>query len=292
MTFETLLQDFLRELIARQRQRATLRNEAQNLRQFIAYCESHGLSRLSEVALQHVLDYSVHLQKYTPLCRHAKLGTVRRWLKWAHHRDHLIVNPLSAWQPRHPPHRLQWVPTVAQMQQVLDGEANAQHRFVLELFYGSGLRVQECTDLDVDDLDLTERQLRVRHGKGDKPRWIPLGIKLCEQIQAYLDQVRPASATRALFPNAKGQRLTSFTLGKWVRLAGQRCGFEKFTVHTIRRAYASHLLQAGAPLHAVKELLGHGSFRSTQLYTRVADEDLSEMLRLAHPRARRKLPRK
>jgi site-specific recombinase XerD len=292
MTFEKLQQDFLRELIARQRKRATLHNETNNLRQFIAFCESHGLSRLSEVALQHVLDYYVHLQKYAPLCRYAKLGTVRRWLKWAHHRDHLIVNPLSSWQPRHPAPKLRWVPTVAQMQQVLDGEDKTARRFLLELLYGSGLRVQECSGLDLDDLDLAERQLRVRHGKGDKPRWIPLGAKLCEQLQVYLDQVRPATASQALFLNAKDQRMHSFTLSKWVRQAGQRCGFEKFTVHTIRRAYASHLLQAGAPLHAVKELLGHGSFRSTQLYTRVADEDLSEMLRQAHPRARRKLPRK
>lgn len=289
MTFEELQDQFLRELAGRGRKAGTLRGEKTRLELFIGFCRPLGLSRLSEVKLEHVMAFLASQSKHSEATCYSRVLTVRRWLSWAHHRDYLILNPVSDWSGKHPPQKFEWVPTERQMQQVLETEPlESSRRFLLEFLYGTGLRVQECAEVDLDDLDLEQHQLHVRKGKNGKPRMMPLGPHLTALARHYLQHLRPARECRALFLNGHGNRMNAFTISKWVRRAGLACDFPNFSVHSIRRAYATHLIQAGAPLHAVKELLGHDSYRTTQVYTRLVIQDVEDMITVSHPRARRK----
>ena len=170
----------------------------------------------------------------------------------------------------------------------------ARDRAILELLYGSGLRISELTGLDVDDLDLEEGSVRVL-GKGGKEREVPLGSYGRGALGAYLTLGRPALVTGAsrgaLFLNARGGRLSRQScarlLGRYVRLAGID---RRVTLHTLRHSFATHLLEGGADVRVVQELLGHASVATTQIYTLVTAQHLREVYDSAHPRARRHAP--
>ncbi|HEV8564681.1 MAG TPA: site-specific tyrosine recombinase XerD [Actinomycetota bacterium] len=165
-------------------------------------------------------------------------------------------------------------------------------RAILELLYGSGLRISELVGLDVDDLDLEEGSVRVL-GKGGKEREVPVGRFGREAIEAYLARARPSFATiqsrAALFLNQRGGRLTrqgcAQLLAKHVKAAGIG---KRVTLHTLRHSFATHLLEGGADVRVVQELLGHASVATTQVYTLVTREHLREVYYTSHPRARRK----
>ncbi len=162
-------------------------------------------------------------------------------------------------------------------------------RAILELLYGAGLRISELTGLDLDDLDTTDRLVLVR-GKGDKERIVPYGEVAAAALDRWTVQGRPALAPRspALFVNARGGRLTR--QGAWKRLRGhaERVGLAaSVSPHTLRHTFATHLLDGGADVRAVQELLGHASVTTTQIYTLVSRSALQEAYQRAHPRARR-----
>ncbi len=165
-------------------------------------------------------------------------------------------------------------------------------RAILELLYGSGLRVSELVGLDVDDVELEEGSVRVL-GKGGKEREVPLGRFGREAVGAYLARARPTLASRAsraaLFLNARGGRLTrqgcAQILAKWVKVAGIG---RRVSLHTLRHSFATHLLEGGADVRVVQELLGHASVATTQIYTLVTKEHLREVYYTSFPRARRR----
>jgi integrase/recombinase XerD len=169
--------------------------------------------------------------------------------------------------------------------------AGLRDRAILELLYGSGLRISELTGLDVDDIDVESASLRVL-GKGGKEREVPLGSFASSAVTAYLTRGRPALASGAsrgaLFLNARGGRLSrqscARSLTRYVRLAGID---RRVTLHTLRHSFATHLLEGGADVRVVQELLGHASVATTQIYTLVTTQHLREVYESAHPRARR-----
>lgn len=167
-------------------------------------------------------------------------------------------------------------------------------RAILELLYGSGLRISELTGLDVDDLDLEEGSVRVL-GKGGKEREVPLGSFGRDSIGAYLTRGRPAlasAATRgAVFLNARGGRLSRQSCARLLGHHVRRAGIERrVTLHTLRHSFATHLLEGGADVRVVQELLGHASVATTQIYTLVTARHLREVYEESHPRARRHVP--
>ena len=163
-------------------------------------------------------------------------------------------------------------------------------RAVLETLYGAGLRISELVGLDVDDVDLEEGSVRVL-GKGGKERDVPIGRYARDSITAYLTRVRPQIATTrsrsALFLNLRGGRLTrqgsTGILQQHVAGAGIT---KKVSPHTFRHSFATHLLEGGADVRVVQELLGHASVATTQVYTLVTREHLREVYFTSHPRAR------
>ncbi|MFB3738310.1 MAG: site-specific tyrosine recombinase XerD [Candidatus Velamenicoccus archaeovorus] len=200
-----------------------------------------------------------------------------------------VVRPRS---PRSLPRPL----PVAEVQRLLDAPsegspAGLRDRAVLETMYGAGLRVSELTGLDVDDVDLEMGAVRVL-GKGGKEREVPLGSYARDAVGAYLTRARPVLATSrsraALFLNRRGGRLTRQSCGRLVAEHARRAGIRRrVTPHMLRHSFATHLLEGGADVRVVQELLGHASVATTQVYTLVTEEHLREVYFTAHPRARR-----
>lgn len=173
------------------------------------------------------------------------------------------------------------------------GGAATRDRAIVELLYAAGLRITELTSLDVDDIDLHDHTVRC-FGKGSKERIVPIGRAAVDAIKAYLTQLRPTLAKRkgerALFLNQRGRRLTRQGCWKLLRHYAEDLAHlpRRISPHTLRHSFATHLLDGGADIRVVQELLGHASVATTQVYTLVSQESLRAVYDAAHPRARRR----
>ncbi len=166
--------------------------------------------------------------------------------------------------------------------------ADVRDRAILELFYGTGMRLSELTGLNLDSLDLRAGTVRV-YGKGGKERILPLGKMAGRYIGAYLerrDKLKPVTGNDALFLNLQGTRLSprgvQLLVRKWLEKVSER---KQLSPHVLRHTFATHLLDHGADLKAVKELLGHSSLSTTQIYTHLTVDRLKRVYQQAHPRA-------
>ena len=163
---------------------------------------------------------------------------------------------------------------------------------LLELVYASGARISEAVGLDLPALDLVQGRARL-HGKGDKQRVVPVGAVAVQALERWLDDGRPRvledaagpCAEQAVFLGIRGGRLRPQQAWRIVRATGTAIGLPGVTPHVLRHSYATHLLEGGADLRTVQELLGHAALQTTQTYTRVTREHLRETYVLAHPRA-------
>ncbi|MBO0855650.1 MAG: site-specific tyrosine recombinase XerD [Nocardia sp.] len=171
------------------------------------------------------------------------------------------------------------------------GPRGLRDHAMLELLYSTGARISETVGLDVDDIDTAGRSV-VLHGKGGKQRMVPIGRPALAAVDAYLVRGRPALAARgkgtaALFLNARGGRLSRQSAWQVLQDAAERAGIgATVSPHTLRHSFATHLLDGGADVRVVQELLGHASVTTTQIYTLVTVNTLHEVWASAHPRAR------
>ena len=166
-------------------------------------------------------------------------------------------------------------------------------RALLEFLYGTGARISEVVGLARDDVDLTARTVTILRGKGGKTRLVPLGGYAAAAVEAYLVRARPGLAeagtgTPAVFLNARGGRLSRQSAWTILRRAADAAGLNAthMSPHVLRHSYATHLLDGGADVRVVQELLGHASVTTTQIYTLVTVDRLREVYATAHPRAR------
>lgn len=160
---------------------------------------------------------------------------------------------------------------------------------MLELLYATGMRVTELIDLEVEDVNLIMGFVRV-YGKGDKERIIPLGETVIDYLQTYIDDIRPQilkhTVTDTLFLNLHGKPLSRQGIWKMIKQYGIEAQInKKLTPHTLRHSFATHLLENGADLRAVQEMLGHSDISTTQLYTHVSKQQIRKMYQTYHPRA-------
>lgn len=172
-----------------------------------------------------------------------------------------------------------------------DGPVALRDRAILETLYGAGLRISELVALDVDDVDLQEGSVRAM-GKGSRERVVPLGRYAVRALEAYLARTRPALARAgsrgALFLNRRGGRLTRQGTTNIIKAMARRAGIaRRVTPHMLRHSFATHLLDGGADVRVVQELLGHASVATTQIYTLVTRDRLRDVYFTSHPRARR-----
>ncbi|SDU70697.1 site-specific tyrosine recombinase XerD [Jiangella alkaliphila] len=206
-------------------------------------------------------------------------------------------DPAGAVRPPTPPRRLPKAIPLSQVERLLEaasigeGPRVLRDRALLEVLYGCGARISEAVGLDRDDLDAESGTVLLR-GKGGKDRVVPLGSYAWEAVDAYLVRARPAlvgtgKGSPALFLNARGGRLSRQSAWTVLRTAAARAGLSTtVTPHTLRHSFATHLLEGGADVRVVQELLGHASVTTTQVYTLVTVDQLREVYVAAHPRAR------
>jgi len=164
-------------------------------------------------------------------------------------------------------------------------------RAILELLYSSGIRVSELVGLNLNRLDLDLGIVKVM-GKGRKERIVPVGSKAVESLKAYLGKRAGLSGEEPMFVNPKGERLTARSVGRLVKKYTKRSGiFRRISPHTLRHSFATHLLDAGADIREIQEMLGHASLSTTQRYTHLSPGKLMEVYDKAHPRSFRNIKR-
>ena len=208
-------------------------------------------------------------------------------------------DPTLDLSPSKLPRRLPRVLTLAEVEQLLAAPdpstpEGTRDRAMLELMYASGLRVSETVGLALSDIDLAHEVVRCV-GKGNKERVVPVGTQAVRALRVYLAQVRPrlvrARPTQALFVSRLGRPLTRQGCWKLIRRHARRAGITRpVTPHMLRHSFATHLLERGADLRAVQEMLGHASLSMTQIYTHLTRQRLRDVYSHAHPRDSMKIP--
>lgn len=288
----------------------TLRAYRRELHAFAAYIARHHATPSAPERIEHT-----HIRAYlATLYEHGlskasaarALAAIRSWFKWLARTGYVEQNPASLVSTPRLPRHLPRVPSIEQMNRVVDTVDKdvatwpARDKAILELLYGCGIRNAELTGLNLDDIHWANEAILVR-GKGKKQRYVPLGDEAALALRAYLaersarlapcDGVR--NPTSALFLNArlrslaKGARLTSRSVARIVkRLAMQRGLSSDVHPHTLRHAFGTHLLEEGADLRSIQELLGHERLSTTQRYTQLSTTQLTQVYDRTHPRAK------
>jgi site-specific recombinase XerD len=260
---------------------ATRRAYRVDVREFAAWLDKRGTS-LQEVDVRALADYAAELgrarpRKLAPATIGRKLAAVRAFLRHALGKERV---PDASFAPRRPL-RLPDAPRPEEVDSVfeaIDGEGPlaVRNRTLVELVYSAGLRSQEAVDLDLADVDFDQELVHVR-GKGGKERVVPLGEEASHRLAVYLREVRPElarGAENALFLSVRGHRLDTSTLRRLLPHP-----------HRLRHAFATHLLEGGADLRTIQELLGHSSLSTTQMYSHVDAKRLRKVYDRSHPRS-------
>ncbi|WP_176968441.1 site-specific tyrosine recombinase XerD [Amycolatopsis xylanica] len=282
--------------------RNTLDSYARDLRRYTEHLETAGVRDFAEVTSEQVSAFGVALregdEEHQPLAASSAaraLVAVRGLHKFAHADGITEHDPAREVRPPSPAKRLPKALPVGDVLRLLDtppaeGERSLRDRALLELLYSSGARISEAVGLDIDDIDADERTVLL-DGKGGKQRLVPIGRPAVEALHAYLVRARPELARRgrgtaAVFLNARGSRLSRQSAWQVLKDTAEQAGISAtVSPHTLRHSFATHLLEGGADVRVVQELLGHASVTTTQVYTLVTVNTLREVYATAHPRA-------
>ncbi|WP_078286100.1 site-specific tyrosine recombinase XerD [Mycobacteroides chelonae] len=287
----------------------TLSSYRRDLRRYQQHLADRKIDRLADVSEPDVSDFVVTLRRGDPEHGVPELSAssaaraliaVRGLHRFAAIEGLVPTDVARAVKPPTPNRRLPKSLTVDQVEALLaaaggaatDGPLDLRNRALLELLYSTGARISEAVGLDVDDVDVQARSALL-WGKGGKQRLVPVGRPAVEALQAYLVRGRPDLARRgrggvpALFLNSRGGRLSRQSAWQVLADAAERAKISAaVSPHTLRHSFATHLLEGGADVRFVQELLGHASVTTTQIYTLVTVSSLREVWAGAHPRAR------
>jgi integrase/recombinase XerD len=290
----------------------TVESYRRDLRRYCSMLADRGKTGLGEVTAADVAEFLASLREGD--AEHAALAVssaaraviaVRGLHAFAVAQGLAGTDPAREVPPPSPPRRLPKAITLEEVERLLDAAGPGpddmsadprplRDRALLEFLYGTGARISEATGLDIDELQLGVEYPVVRLiGKGSKYRVVPVGSYAVRALQAYLVRARPAlaaasrrvSASPAVFLNARGGRLTR--QGAWgvLHAAAERARLAEVSPHTLRHSFATHMLDGGADIRVVQELLGHASVTTTQVYTLITVDRLREVYASSHPRA-------
>lgn len=287
-----LLARFLRYLsVERNASRHTVRAYRADLESFRGFGEAAGCTEIAAVDTRLIRAYLAHLHRHglDPVSVARHLSALRSWFRFLLRRGVVERNVArDVRSPRLPRKLVAFLPVDEAMPMVdaraLSGAARARDVAILELLYASGLRVSELVGLDLDAVDGETMTVRVL-GKGSKERVVPFGGAAARALEAYRGS-RPL--TRGpLFVNARGGRLSARSVQGIVKRAARAAGItRRVSPHTLRHTFATHLLDGGADLRMVQDLLGHSRLSTTQRYTHVGSTQIMRIYDVAHPRAR------
>ena len=282
----------------------TLTASRRDVSRWTAYLAVTGLDDPAPVGAQHVSEFLARLREgddeHPPLAANSAARTlvsVRGLHKFLALEGEVDADPAAAVSPPPPPSRLPKAISVSEVERLLDAAAvgdtpaSLRDKALLELLYGTGARISEAVGLDIDDVDLDAAVVRLE-GKGGKQRLVPLGSYAKAALTAYLVRGRGTFSTKgrgtpAIFLNQRGSRLSRQSAWSILRAAASRADLSgHLSPHTLRHSFATHLLEGGADVRVVQELLGHASVTTTQVYTLVTVQQLREVYAQSHPRAR------
>lgn len=287
----------------------TVSSYRRDLRRYREHLVARGVEDLAGVAENDVTDFLVALRRGDPdngvsalsaVSAGRALIAVRGLHRFAVAEGMVPADVARSVKPPTPGRRLPKSLTVDDVSALLagaggdsaaDGPLTLRNRALLELLYSTGSRISEAVGLDLDDIDVADRSVLL-HGKGGKQRLVPVGRPAVAALEAYLVRGRPelvgrGRGTAAVFLNSRGGRLSRQSAWQVLQDAAERAGITaQVSPHTLRHSFATHLLDGGADVRVVQELLGHASVTTTQIYTLVTVNALREVWAGAHPRAR------
>ena len=294
--------------------KATVKAYESDLNRYVAWLAERGITKPDDISKQDIEDYIAFLDTAGESARSKarRLASLHEFHRFALG-QHVVRDDVSA-SVKAPKgaSRLPDVLTIDEVTRLLDAVAVPEQseqpqavqaadpialrdQALLEFMYATGCRVSEAVGANLDDIDLDEKVARLL-GKGAKQRLVPVGSYACNAMRRYLAQARPQLESlaktktperRAIFLNKRGCRLSRQSVWEVVKQVGQRAHIDKpLHPHTLRHSFATHLIQGGADVRTVQELLGHASVTTTQIYTHVSPENLIETYLTAHPRAR------
>jgi integrase/recombinase XerC len=275
----------------------TLRNYSADIAAFAAWFQGKYQQPCTWVPVDsfHLRGYLVHLneQQFDRATIHLKMSALRSFFKWLVRTERVKLNPLVGLTLPKKARKLPKFLTIQQVEALLDaplkGEAKNKlavwrDKAILETLYSAGLRIHELVQLNDEDVDVLSEVVRVR-GKGKKERLATLGGPAVEAVQKYLE-VRARGARVPLFVNRFGGRMTARSMQRMLKTHLIVAGLDpSLTPHKLRHSFATHMLDAGADLRSVQELLGHANLSTTQIYTHITPERLKKVYEKAHPRA-------
>lgn len=307
MSLERQVESFLRQLaIERGLAKNTVAAYRRDLRVYLAFLEQSETASFAHVSEQAVANYAQSLVQVRGLASSSvarMLAAVRGLHKYLLSENQVSQDVAATVKPPKAVRRLPKAISVAEVERLLDAAGPAaeavdsissirvRDRALLELLYATGARVSEVVNLDLDDL--VDPTLVRLFGKGAKERIVPVGGFAQRALESYLVRIRPALAslgkgTPALFLNQRGGRLSRQSAWQIISDAASAAELQgEISPHTLRHSFATHLLEGGADVRVVQELLGHSSVATTQIYTLVTVDRLREIYATAHPRARK-----
>jgi integrase/recombinase XerC len=293
---EKAVADFLSHLRERNASPHTIKAYSADLANFAAYCGSRGWKSIDHIAIRGFLSqlYEKGLGK-TSVAR--SLAAVRSLYRWLAQEGVVGQNPAKLVATPKLPKRLPRVPTIEEMNSVLDGQMPEVAAFperdllMLELLYGCGIRNSELTGINLDDIRVSAEAILIR-GKGKKERYVPFGGAAGVALAPYLAArrivlVETCKSTPALLINQRGGRLTTRSVGRIIKKIAVAKGLSADVhPHTLRHAFGTHMLEEGADLRAIQELLGHERLATTQRYTQLSMKHVLQVYDATHPRAK------
>lgn len=304
--FGTLREQFLVHIgIERGLANATVSAYESDLNKYVAWLQTHGITKPDDIAKQDVEDYIAALDADGESARSKarRLASIHEFHRFALAQHAVSADVAASVKAPKGASVLPDVLSVDEVSRLLDAAAVGgstdpvvlRDKALLEFMYATGCRVSEAVGTNLDDIDLEEKVVRLM-GKGSKQRLVPLGSYARNSVVVYLNAGRgelerrstaKVPERRALFLNKRGKRISRQSVWEIVKTAGERADITKpLHPHTLRHSFATHLIQGGADVRTVQELLGHASVTTTQIYTHVSPEALIETYLTAHPRAR------
>jgi integrase/recombinase XerC len=274
----------------------TCRAYERDLEEFENFLKSSGMSlstaqdiemgKVDRLAIRRYLSFLHRRNRKSSIAR--KISTLRSFFKYLVREQLATSNPaksVSTPKVEKPLPTTLTVDEAFRLMEIPVGSKGLRDRAILELLYSSGIRVGELVGLNLNQLDLDLGIVKVM-GKGRKERIVPVGSKAVEALKAYLEKRGVLSGEEPLFVNSRGGRLTARSVGRLIKKYTKRSGiFRKISPHTLRHSFATHLLDAGADIREIQEMLGHASLSTTQRYIHLSPGKLMEVYDKAHPRS-------
>ena len=241
-----------------------------------------GLDEVSKVQRFHLNLYIKNLydKKYTPYSIAREIASIKGFFKWLSISEEIKHNPSLAIEQPKLPKRLPKVLSMKEIKSLLETDLSVLNKAIFELLYAAGLRVSELSNIQINNVDLTSKFVRCV-GKGSKERLVPIGNQACNALKSYIKErdfiiKKYGITSKYLFIKENGKKLTRQDVYLFINSIGKN--IEKdISPHTIRHSFATHLLENGADLRVVQELLGHSDVSTTQLYTHISKKRLKEI---------------